>query len=87
MRKGSVSKLEKKAIKNRHADFKCARGLQESALWSSLQARSTSPLVFLYTQTVYEHSLGLLFLEDQIPNQEEETYPGVIRSPTLTPLL
>lgn len=43
MRKGTVSKFEKKAVNNRHADFRYARGLWESALWSSLQARSTSP--------------------------------------------
>lgn len=46
MRKGSVSKFEKQAVNNRHADCKYARGLQESALWSSLQAGSTSPLFF-----------------------------------------
>jgi len=46
MRKDSVSKFEKKAVNNRHADFKCARGLQESALWSSQQARSASSLFF-----------------------------------------
>jgi len=46
MRKGPVSKFEKKAVNNRHADCKCARGLQESALWSSVQARSASFLFF-----------------------------------------